>query len=357
MKALRYLAGPEARARIAREGLQPEAIAGVGAAAGGPKGLAFLGLDAWLFHHWLPAAPRARRLVGASIGAWRMAAAIHPDGAAATRRLGEAYLERQRYPLRPSPRQVQDTCREIVEAMLGDPSRFVNAGHSAHSLEVITARGLGALGRRVSPATLIRPVLANLRARTALGAHLQRVVFTRGDTQPVLWPTDRFDTRHVALSATNAVAALLASGTIPLIAAPVREIEAAPPGTYFDGGLVDYHLHLPWNRLQGIALLPHFTPFLTPGWLDKTLPWRKRGPRGIQPGLANVLLVTPSAALLARLPHGRLPDRSDFKRHGLNHDRRLQDWRRAMAECEAMVEDFASFVRHPDPARLEPLGA
>jgi hypothetical protein len=55
-------------------------------------------------------------------------------------------------------------------------------------------------------------------------------------------------------------------------------------------------------------------------------------------------------------PRGRLPDRGDSHRHGLDHDDRIRDWRRAFAECEAMVEDLAGFVRAPDPSRLEPLG-
>ncbi|MCA3181833.1 MAG: patatin-like phospholipase family protein, partial [Burkholderiales bacterium] len=125
MRALRLIAGPRARERIVRDGLRAEAVAGVAAAAGGPKGLAFLPLDAWLFGEWLASAPRARLLAGASIGAWRMAAAVHPDGPGATRRLGEAYLELQRYPAKPSPRLVAGTCRAVVEATIGDPARFV----------------------------------------------------------------------------------------------------------------------------------------------------------------------------------------------------------------------------------------
>jgi hypothetical protein len=61
--------------------------------------------------------------------------------------------------------------------------------------------------------------------------------------------------------------------------------------------------------------------------------------------------------LLARLPGGKLPDRHDFHVHGLDHDRRIRLWRQAMAECEAMVDDLAGFIRHPDPSRLEPLEA
>jgi hypothetical protein len=357
MRALRLVAGPRARERIAREGLRADAVAGVAAAAGGPKGLAFLPLDAWVFGEWLASAPRERLLAGASIGAWRMAAAVHPDGPAATRRLGEAYLELQRYPVSPSARLVARTCRDVVEATLGSPARFVEGARGGHALAVVAARGRGAIAERATRAAFARPACANLLSRGRLGAHLQRVVFELAarDAHRAVWPDDAFSTRHVALAADNAVDALLASGTIPLLAEGVRDPRGAPPGLYWDGGLVDYHLFVRWRELDGLLLYPHFAPWLTPGWLDKSLPWRRRGPGGQRHWLDDALLLVPSPALLARLPRGRLPDRTDFHRHGLDHDGRIRDWRRAIAECEAMVEDLADFVRAPDPSRLEPL--
>jgi hypothetical protein len=359
LSSIRLLAGPRTRERIAREGLQPASIAGVAAAAGGPKGLAFLPFDAWLFGDWFAAAPpRPRLLAGASIGAWRMVAAVHPDGPAATRRLGEAYLELQRYPPRPASRLVSAVCREIVEATIGDAARFVAGTRPGHALAVVTARGCGAVSRAAGRPAFARAAAANLLSRRRLGAHLQRVVFGIGDAHAGgVWPDDAFSTRHVALDAANAVDALLASGTIPLLADPVRDPGGAPPGAYWDGGLVDYHLVLEWRALDGLLLYPPFTPWLTPGWLDKSLPWRRRGPAAHARWLDDTLLVVPSDALLARLPGGRLPERQDFHRHGADHDGRLRDWRRAIAECEAMAEDFAAFVRRPDPARLEAIGA
>ena len=367
MRALRLLAGPGARAHIASHGLQPQDVAGIAAAAGGPKGLAFLALDAWLFGEWLPQARRTRILAGASIGAWRMAAAVHPDGPAATLRLGEAYLERQRYRLNPAAQEVTEACAEVVGHMLGDAQRFASNASPDHAVAVITARARGALRQNARKRDFIRPALANLASRNRLGTHLQRVVFNRsgGDgperepeaTHPsqVIWPADRFQTLHVPLVAGNASQALLASGSIPLVAQPVSDPAGAPAGQYWDGGLIDYHLMLNWSRLDGIVLYPHFAPYITPGWLDKTLPWRRAGNRGASDRLSNVLLAVPSDELLARLPGGKLPDRRDFHVHGLNHDRRIAHWRSAMAGCEAMVDDLAAFIRRPDPSRLEPL--
>jgi hypothetical protein len=358
--AIRLLAGVGAREHIRRHGLSAQDVAGVAAAAGGPKGLAFLSLDAWLFGDWLAHAPRPRVLAGASIGAWRMAAAVHPDGPAATRRLGEAYLERQRYRLRPPAHEVSAACADVVQAMLGDAQSFIDAATPDHQLAVVTARGRGALATHSRRRDFARPALSNLVSRDRLGGHLQRVLFTHradsGEAAVPPWPdTDTFDTTQVPLHAGNAAQALLASGTIPLVAEAVRNPADAPPGLYWDGGLIDYHLMWPWQRLDGLLLYPHFAPYITPGWLDKGLPWRRSVNHQEPPGLHKALLIVPSATLLARLPGGRLPERQDFHVHGIDHDRRIAQWRRAMGECEAMVDDLAQFVRRPDPTRLEPL--
>ena len=61
-------------------------------------------------------------------------------------------------------------------------------------------------------------------------------------------PFDEFGLVRVPLDEANAEDALLASGTIPLLAAPVRDIAGAPRGNYWDGALVDYHLLLPYPR-------------------------------------------------------------------------------------------------------------
>ena len=94
--------GRRARARIAEQGLRAADIAIVPAAAGGPKGLILHQLDCWLFGDFLPQAPRRRQFIGASIGAWRMAAATFADPVAAQRRLVHEYVG-QRYPDKPSP--------------------------------------------------------------------------------------------------------------------------------------------------------------------------------------------------------------------------------------------------------------
>ena len=62
-------------AHIEGHGLKPEHVGVIPAAAGGPKGLILGPLDRFLFGAWLPQSTQPIDLVGASIGAWRMATA------------------------------------------------------------------------------------------------------------------------------------------------------------------------------------------------------------------------------------------------------------------------------------------
>jgi hypothetical protein len=160
----------------------------------------------------------------------------------------------------------------------------------------------------------------------------------------------------VALSPDNLQAALLSSGTLPLVMEAVRDVPHAPPGAYWDGGLVDYHLALPYHRLQeDLVLYPHFGQRIVPGWLDKHFPWRHAARLPCRPWLDNLVLVSPSEEFLRRLPRKRLPDRRDFPHYGLQHDRRIADWKIAIAQGERLRDELAAFVERPDPAQVKPL--
>ena len=165
---------------------------------------------------------------------------------------------------------------------------------------------------------------------------------------------------RVPLDPENAEDALLASGTIPLLATPVRNIAGAPPGNYWDGALVDYHLLLPYSRLTAggrgkrrIVFYPHFNNYVTPGWLDKHLPWR-RAPRA-HAWLDDVLLVAPTPAFLATLPNGKLPDRQDFYHYGPDHGARIRAWEQAIAECGRFAEAVMRWLERPDPTLIKPI--
>jgi predicted acylesterase/phospholipase RssA len=263
----RLRAGAAALAHIRTNGLTPRDIACIPAAAGGPKGLTLLPLDRFLHREWLNQVPDLE-LIGASIGAWRATALAQPDPLPALDRLQRAYVHEQNYSARPGPDEVATVCRDIVAATLGEAPLTVRKGLS---LSIITARARGALAGSESRLAFARAVLSNSVSRNRLAAHLQRVVFRLGDAARLTEPFDPFGLEAVALTADNERDALLASGTIPLLCRPVRDIAGAPPGNYWDGALVDYHLVLPYQQItrsdkrRRIVFYPHFNDYMTQG--------------------------------------------------------------------------------------------
>lgn len=359
MSAIRILGGPRARKHVAAHGLQATDLRAIAAAAGGPKGLALIPFDRWLFGEFFASSVRNSPLLlaGASIGAWRMAAASQSSPLPALDRLLEAYLELQRYRALPERDEISATCRQIVREVIGGNAvAFLQLQSPSMDLQVITARERSGRSLHSPRKSFGLAALSNVFGRPRLAKHLQRVLFTKEEAGRAFdtLTDDRFESLYIPLEASNLEDALLASGSIPLIANPVCNIQGAPAGCYWDGGLIDYHLYWRWSTLDGLVLFPHFAPQLTAGWLDKYLPWRRHGigPTG-KGWLDNVLLVVPSAELLDRLPNRKLPDRMDFHRYGVDHDRRLRDWRQAIGECARIAEDFAQFVAHPDPHSIE----
>ena len=358
-------AGPRAAAKIRAHGLDPAMVEIVPGAAGGPKGLGISGLDRVVFGEWLASAPRVRHLIGASIGSWRFAAACCGDPVKALGEFARLYTE-QSYPPRPSRRFVSQAAREMLGALFKGREAEV-LGNPWHRLHVLTVRGRWPLTRDSSFHTSLGfglAAMANAIGRRHLARFIDRTVFLDardrppfmavGDLAAMAAPSMRFDAFHthtVALHPENLGDALLASASIPMVLEGVPNIARAPSGVYWDGGIIDYHLHLPYHHAEGIVLYPHFTDRIIPGWLDKGMPWRRA--RG--EWLDNVVVVAPSAEYVATLPNAKLPDRKDFARYAGNDKARMAAWRKSIAESDRLAEAFLEFVRTPDPGKVLPL--
>ncbi|WP_252275473.1 patatin-like phospholipase family protein [Pseudomonas subflava] len=334
--ALSLRAGKRALVRIRERGLQPADVGILPGAAGGPKGLGIQGLDLALFGEWLPRAPRERTLIGASIGSWRFASACLPDACAGIQRLGELYTS-QRFAKGVSMAEVSRSCVKLLDELLeGQDAAVLNNPFYRLNVVVVRSHGLlqhdhrGKLGLGLSSV-----IGSNLLGRSRLGRHFDRVIMHDARQTPPLATLNDFRSHFHALAETNLRHALLASGSIPMVMEAIRDIPGLEPGTYRDGGLLDYHLDLPYQG-DGVVLYPHFTDRVIPGWFDKGLPWR----RGDGERLQDVLLLAPSREYLASLPHGKLPDRSDFKRYLGNDDGRERCWRKAMAESQRLGDEF-----------------
>ncbi|MBG9386930.1 phospholipase [Caenimonas aquaedulcis] len=362
MTALRIYAGPQARAHLERHGLQAADVAVVPGAAGGPKGLILGPLDRFIFGEWLATSTQPVHLVGASIGAWRMATACLDDPVAAFERLERDYIS-QDYALEPGRRtptaaHVSERFGESLQSFYGGRVGEVLA-HPRYRLHIVTSRGRHVLRRehRVgTPLGYLGAFLTNSIHRKSMGAWLERVVFsTPGDGSPALLPfgTTDYRTRQVALTESNFNAALQASCSIPFVLKAIHDIPGAPPGAYWDGGITDYHLHLNYNasKGRGLVLYPHFQKSVVPGWLDKGLKWR----HGATHFLDNTIVLAPDPHWVKTLPGGKLPDRTDFTRFGTDLASRVKAWTAAAQASRQLADEFAQWLARPDMSRVEPL--
>jgi predicted acylesterase/phospholipase RssA len=297
-------------------------------------------------------------LLGASIGAWRMATACLGRNAQQTsaefERLSHEYVH-QHYESAPgkmpNAAEVSRGFAKKLGEVFGGREELV-LSHPRYRPHLFTSRGrylLAREGRLRTPLGYTGAFMANLLGRRLMGGSLERVVFSPLGAELPL-PLNDYRSRQVALTPQNFQAALLASCSIPFWLQAVHDIPGAPRGAYWDGGITDYHLHLNYADMLGndLVLYPHFQREVIPGWLDKALKRRHR----FSAFLDNVVLLAPHPDWVKTLPRGKLPDRADFQHHGDDVQARAADWLRAIAESQRLRDEFAAACEQPSIAAL-----
>ncbi len=394
---------------IAQNGLQPSDVGVVPGAAGGPKGLILGPLDRFIFGDWLTRSDHDVHLVGASIGAWRMATACLASPVAGFEKLEHDYIC-QDYALKPGEKFPSadtvsaDFGRNLASFYAGKVADVL--GHPRYKLHIVTSRGRHILSREhklATPLGYVGAFFTNAIHRKTMGSWLERVVFS---SQQAALPFDSSDyaTRQIELNEANFHPALQASCSIPFVLKAVHDIPGAPRGAYWDGGITDYHLHLNYaskliaasvyntratalncinsvtnqppltpppegegvgkNRVEWsrdfeqkagagarLVLYPHFQKAVVPGWLDKSLKWRHKA----TPFLSNMVLLAPNPDWVKTLPNAKLPDRTDFKRYGTDLQARIKAWEAAASASEQLVDEWQQWLRRPDMSQVEAL--
>jgi hypothetical protein len=352
-RVLRYRAGAEALRLIRSEGFDPAMVRALAGPASGPKWLVLAPLDQALLEAGLlrrePSAPRLL-LVGASAGGWRMLALAAGDPAAVHRALLDAYIG-QVFDRHHTPESVSAAYRHMLGEVLPPKARQRILHHPACDVALHVTRVRGPAAASARPLQLAGfAAWAGLNWVSARCApwFFERVLL---HTRPEAF-TPAFAGSVVRLDATNLMPAAVATGSVPLYMAPVRDLPGAPPGRYLDGGLADYHLDQRYAD-SGIVLFPHFQEAILPGWFDRYRPRRRPRPEV----LADVLQLHPAPEWVAHLPDGRLPTRDDFLHFIDDPAERIRRWRSAVAAAEslgeALLDDLAA-GRIPD--LVEPTG-
>lgn len=334
--------------RLREEGLHGELFDTLVGASGGAKWLVLRHLDDVLIERVV--LPRTTPLdtLGSSIGSFRHACFAQADPHGALARLASGYVE-QAYDGFPSPETISQTSERILAELLGESGAFQIATNPAIRSHFIAARPRRGTDRDQGTRfrlALAAAAAANAVSRRALGRTFERILFAAGEASVEFVD---LPTRSVPLTPENVAKALLASGSIPLLMAGVRDVPGIS-GTLFDGGLLDYHFDFAFRRRPGLVLYPHFFDRITPGWFDQFLPWR--APRGRD--LDDVVLVAPGDDFVASLPGAKVPDRNDFL--SLSTADRIGRWRAVLERSRVLADEFADLFETPgDRLPIRPL--
>lgn len=269
-----------------------------------------------------------------------MACLAQRDPLAALERGHHAYIHDQHYSPKPSTAEVTQVLNVVLDRLLGTTGVAEILSHPWARLHIITSQGRGlanTTSRVLLGTALTAAASLNVASRRTLALHFRRVIFSNaGDGSPLATLRD-LPTRHIVLTAENLRDALRASGSIPMVIDGVA-IASAPGGLHWDGGVTDYHLDLPFGAGEGLILYPHFYPHVVPGWFDKSLRWRRAGAANFQ----RALTLAPSAAFVATLPGGRIPDRRDFA--AMREGDRIRRWEQVRAASTALGDELGDLL-------------
>lgn len=330
-------AGDKAAEIICDRGLKEEDIQAIAGASGGPKFLVLAGLDRAILSSWFKKRSDPLFFVGSSIGSWRGAAFASKNPIETLDKFTESYL-RQKYTARPARKDVTDESIRILNDFLTDDDISFILNRSNIRLSIISAqcRGISSFESNAALAlSFIPALLVNTISRKLLLKIYTRTLFHDTRSTPPFIDIFKSENR-VKLTAENFKQALLSSGSIPFVMEGIKNIPGAPGGTYRDGGLTDYHININFGVEDKIVLFPHFSSRVIPGWLDKSLSWRKPDKKFF----SNTLLVAPSRKFIESLPMGKIPDRTDFKTFFGRDDERLKYWNEVMTRSSIVGEEF-----------------
>ena len=349
---LTFKAGAGAFESVRRHGFDVGSIGTIAGASGGAKWLVLSQLDRAILSTVVPRLRGPVHLIGSSIGSWRFACYAQADPVAAIERFEDAYVN-QTYSEKPDIHEITAKSREILRYVLGASGVEEILGGPLFRMHVMAVRARHVMAserRGVLGLALIVAALLNAVSRSTLGWSFERALFYDPRDLPPFFDVDGFPLQRIPLAADNLEDAVVSTGSIPLVLAGVRDIAGAKPGVYRDGGVIDYHLDLPHSAAERLTLFPHFYSRIVPGWFDKKLKWRRPQAGNVE----RTILVSPSDEFVATLPHGKIPDRTDFT--NFEPAERVRIWKQCVAACEAMADEFREVIEKDQlAARLEPL--
>lgn len=342
MYSIRIKAGKRVYAAIQDGGFSLDRVSTYFAPATGPRWLVASGFDLTLLTADVLGRSGPVLLAGSSAGACRFAAWLQPEAEKSYRALREAYINLT-YKRGDAPSAVLKSLGDVVNASIEDDALSFALAHKKYRLAVITVRARHLVASEIpwiQRSGLGLAFLFNALHRSCLQGFVEHVVFYSGAKPPYFCFQDGFRGRYIPLNDINFKHAVMASASLPLVMAGVRDVYGAPKGVYRDGGLTDYHLARNYAPREGVTLFFHHQERIIPCWLDKRFPSRLPA----EEALENVLMVFPTARFIENLPGGKMPTREDFVTFMERPETRMQNWRQAVEQSATLGEEFLELV-------------
>ncbi|MCT4643979.1 MAG: hypothetical protein N4A74_03255 [Carboxylicivirga sp.] len=340
-------AGSEASKEISENGFTQDMVKMMLGASGGPKWLILYELDKYLCNEFYRGRDTKLHLLGSSIGSWRMACYASANPVQALERFKENYIHfgagySQHEVDVMTMEQMTNHTLELIRSFVVDEQLEQIINNPVFKLNFVAANSKGLLQRDKKVPLLMGITLAalsNVLGRKNLKYSFSRSLFYSDRSSPFYQLND-LPTETVKLVKGNLLKGLLASGSIPFLTSGIKNIEGArPQGVYRDGGLVDYHFDLELILAKGLVFYPHFYDDTIPGWFDQFIRRRKSSSENYK----RVVLMSPSAELIGKLPYNKIPDRRDFAK--LKWEERVKYWEKVVDISKYMVDDFHEMLQ------------
>lgn len=337
---LQIYAGANALKTIQEHGFKQELFTNFLGASGGPKWFTLFGLDKYLFGEFFKNRVNELNLIGSSAGAFRAACFAQKSPVEAIERLAYKYA-RVVYSEKPTPQEISDNATEIISHVFGESGEQEILDNDIFKAHFIVAKCIGftaSESKYKQGAGLLSSMLLNKINRQYLSLQYQRFIFKHPSSQLTISDPYKIPSYYINLQKQNIGESLMASGSIPMVMAGVKNIQGAPSGMYRDGGIIDYHFDFTLEqKSKGLTLYPHFNSTPKAGWFDKN-----SNRAVLNSSYDDVVMLAPSDEFINSLPYKKIPDRTDF--NNLDANTRLNYWLTVLKETERLADAFNEFI-------------
>jgi len=364
-------AGENALKTIQEHGFKQALFTNFLGASGGPKWFSLFGLDKYLFGDFFKGRSQELNLIGSSAGAFRAACFAQHDPVTAITRLATQYAHTQ-YSDKPTIKEISLSAVDMLDQIFsthGIDEIINNPTFKAHFI-VAKSKGLTSSENKLTQGVgLLGSMLLNKVSRKLLSIQYERYIYRPASSQVKISDPYNIPSQYVDFTKENISDALLASGSIPMVMAGIKNINGSPTGMYRDGGIIDYHFDFAIeagnaaendahinaenevmdknSKVPNLTLYPHFSPTPKAGWFDKNSTRQV-----LSQHYNNTVLLVPSAEFIASLPYGKIPDRNDFK--DLPANTRIAYWLKVLGESDRLAEQLHQLITNEDISTIKP---